>query len=129
MLGRTNGTQHCRRPQTLSHGSKISIPRPTKSLTLRVATVRPCTGRLPRSGRQSRPAACRAAASGPTVSPAIGDGLRDGQQPSLKGAPQILFEPFFQSCPPVAGLAEFDALPNFSECYNACEKETILGVG
>ena len=61
--------------------------------------------------------------------PAIGDGLRDGQQPSLKGAPQILFEPFFQSCPPLAGLAEFDALPNFSECQNACEKETILGVG
>src|ERR1017187_8838374 len=60
--------------------------------------------------------------------PAIGDGLRDGQQPSLKGAPQILFEPFFQGGPPLARLAEFDALPDFSEGQHACEKETILGV-
>src|ERR1039457_2316955 len=60
--------------------------------------------------------------------PASGGGLRDGQQPSLKGAPQILFEPFFQGGPPLAGFAEFDALPGFGDGQHACEKETILGL-
>src|ERR1035441_5563119 len=55
--------------------------------------------------------------------------LRDGQQARLKGAPQILFEPFFQRGPPLARLAEFDALPDFSEGQHACEKETILRLG